>query len=256
MSSISDLFPPVCGNCITFSLLLLKSLAHKKTLQVITNNAGIKYVNVDTSTPDGIERARSLDLPGSSLADVIFVSDIRGASRMFTQYLEAPKRRARIFALLRHPVKRAVTMYSLHVWADGSLVDDDLSLLDYSSHPQAGDNPLTRALTGEDQYEMLTVKHVQTAKEFLRLHVLVGITEFMDASIVRFEQYFAWWDKDNIQRLKCQGDTIMTGDTRGSHLRAIPSSPEFQALAIRNWADVEVYHYAKKLFAEQTSLIL
>ena len=221
-------------------------------LRVDTNSAGIRFVNVDTTSPEGIERARSLDLLGSRYTDFVVVSNLHGATRLF----DSPGYRGRIFALFRHPVKTASSMY---YWLRETQRDvSSLTLLQYASSDQAGvDNPLVRALTGEDRYEGLGTSHLGHSREVLRRYVLVGLPEFMDASLVRFEQYFGWWDgvADDVGRLRCQADLIMKGDTRGEHKSPDPGTPEYKALAVLHWADLELYHFAKELFEQQAALI-
>jgi len=64
------------------------------------------FVNVDTTKIPGIERAKSLGLAESNLADFIVSPHIRELEQIFT-----PKARGRLFGIFRHPVDRAVSMF-------------------------------------------------------------------------------------------------------------------------------------------------
>ena len=64
------------------------------------------YTNVNVATADGINRALSLGLVPSHLADVIVSSQVDKISSLFTS-----NEHARAFTILRNPVDRAVSMF-------------------------------------------------------------------------------------------------------------------------------------------------
>ena len=76
----------------------------------MTVGAGGQYVNVDMSTPAGIQRAKDMNLGTSGMADVISTPFIYETAEIFQGIPESGK----CFTLLRHPVDRAVSLYHLY----------------------------------------------------------------------------------------------------------------------------------------------
>ena len=75
-------------------------------------------VNVDCSTPTGIDRAISHDLAASKMIDVMYTPDMHDAARMFAPPTEAY---GRGMVVMRHPVERVVAQYEyLRLLRDGS----------------------------------------------------------------------------------------------------------------------------------------
>ena len=72
-----------------------------------------EYVNVDCTSPGGIDRAIRHDLLGSNTADVLYTGDVYDASRLMTGPPGGtdPGRRGRLVGVFRNPVERAVAMY-------------------------------------------------------------------------------------------------------------------------------------------------
>ena len=84
----------------------------------------IKYVNVDTSNGPGIQRAKSLGLAESGMADVFMTSLLYDGASVFDE-----NHRARLFTMFRHPVHRAVQDYYRRVlqgWDGREQLDDSL----------------------------------------------------------------------------------------------------------------------------------
>ena len=65
------------------------------------------YVNVDTSSKPGIDRARRLGLVPSGLVNMIITSDPKYA----VENLFDEQHKGRMFALFRHPVDRLVSKF-------------------------------------------------------------------------------------------------------------------------------------------------
>jgi len=75
--------------------------------QPFVTEPDIKFVNVDTTTKQGILRAANLGLVASGKADMIFTSDVNFA----VHHLFDPGHKGRIFALFRNPVDRSVSKF-------------------------------------------------------------------------------------------------------------------------------------------------
>ena len=70
-------------------------------------NSKARYVNVDTTTRIGIERARKLGLVSSNLADLIITSDPVYA----IENLYSKDERGRVLLMMRQPVDRLVSKF-------------------------------------------------------------------------------------------------------------------------------------------------
>ena len=81
-----------------------------ETLQVIQlapDEGSPRYVNVDTTTASGIERAIKLNLIPTNMADLVFTPLLHESSEMFN-----PNQKAQMFGLFRHPVGKIPTLNS------------------------------------------------------------------------------------------------------------------------------------------------
>jgi len=94
------------------------------TLQTIEINDA-KYVNVDTTSADGLHRAATLGLAESNLSDIIASSYFHTASMLFDL-----QHKGRAFTLLRNPIERVVSTYYDRTQGDNA--DIDVSLEDYA----------------------------------------------------------------------------------------------------------------------------
>ena len=213
----------------------------------------------------------------SGLADVVATNRLVYAS----QHLLSSQHKARGFVMLRHPVQQIMENFAYlrlaTTWeSDGEYAKElatTMSLFNYSRSDQMPENQQVRTLLGLSSETTLTLHHVETAKHILRRKFVVGIYEWFDVSIVRYEKYFGWWDRMNvlrnesvnnchynvIERRKGSGGGDKDADNNNNrfHKRetTTASANTYSILLSRNWADVELYHAAKTLFAEQAKLI-
>jgi hypothetical protein len=75
-------------------------------IQVIQVPSENRFINVDTTTPLGIDRAKQLGLAESGLAEII-------SSPLFPEIIDImnEQHRGRMFTVLRHPIDRATSMF-------------------------------------------------------------------------------------------------------------------------------------------------
>jgi len=111
------------------------------TLQTVEINDA-KYVNVDTTSVDGLHRAATLGLAESSLSDMIASSYFHTASMLFDL-----EHKGRAFTLLRNPIARVVSTY--YERTQGENADIDVSLEDYAQGNGIENNWMTRFLTNK-----------------------------------------------------------------------------------------------------------
>jgi len=214
------------------------------------------HVNVDCSTPRGINRGITHNLATSVIMDVIFSPNIYDVARLFAPPTEAY---GRAVVLVRHPLERAVAAYE-----NFKVVNKEkyggMTLPDYVESEFFEDNILTRSLSGNFGTP-LAKEDVYTAKEVLKRKFIVGLYDRMQESLERFEKFFGW--NLNIEAQKCQETEVQreiskqsstkiysNGDeNEGAHPNL--TSSELASLAERNRVDLSLFEFVKFLFAYQ-----
>ncbi len=88
---------------------------------------GAKYVNVDTTSIDGLHRAANLGLASSNLSDLITSSYFGEVGMLFDL-----EHKGRAFAILRDPMERAVSMYYYVTRGEKAYLDPSITLEDYA----------------------------------------------------------------------------------------------------------------------------
>jgi len=233
-------------------------------LQVLaTFNNEYLYVNVDTTSVEGLHHAKALGLAESQMADVVYTEYIYDASSI----LFSEHHRGRLFTLFRHPVDRSVSMYYyLRSATWESTYDHTLqtyTLEDYAHKAQTEHNWMTRMLSNAGDGQLFP-KHLDIAKQVLKNKALIGLLEEFDESIERFEQYFGW-DELLLQsaageidspilkkHAECQARLISDKVNGHNHPPLDPKSDIWVELHRRNWFDMELYNFAVELFKNQS----
>ena len=247
----------------------------------VVMNMGRKYINVDTTTKEGIERAKILALSSSGMADVIYTSLLQDASSIFTTLNQA-----RMFVLIRHPVEREMARFrhlrredyattKLTEWQRGQL--QDMSYEEYAKSEFARDNWMTRELVnkrcingkdeeGDAACAPLNENDVNTAKEILRRKAVIGLYSDIIGAVQHFGRYFGW---DNAQKGKsfedatmyCFQSRILEGMRKdalgGDDLDpndALEYSNAHATLMDKNKYDFELFTYAQTLYKYQIEL--
>jgi hypothetical protein len=206
----------------------------------------------------GIDRALHLGLAQSKMADVYFSQHLTYSARLFST-----AHKGRMFVMLRHPVKRVIDQFYYLQRATWDTPYDlemgSMSLFQYANSHKMVENFVVRSMLGmTDEFE-LTKDHVDTAKEILRRKMFVGIIEWMDLSVHRFEKYFGWWESQMVWSDRAINHCHFRKIQEGDHVGAIPKwtadDVEYVTISVRNWADIELYMFAKQLFVEQSKLL-
>lgn len=224
-----------------------------RTARVVSMPKGGRYVNVDTTTLPGLQRAAGMGLAQSQLADVIVTPHIYTAvTTLFDQ-----GHRARMFTTIRHPIERAVSMYYYLSVADWEpTYDPDLTFVNvemYARSDRVENNWMLRFLTGEMTGD-LTERHLDVAKELLRTYCLVGLMEEKAESIRRFESYLGFAYRGPEGR-DCR-DKYLHWDygNKHEHPTVEEGSTAWKLLYRNNELDMKLYEYALEVFQEQGKL--
>jgi len=246
-------------------------LEREDALRVVTADHGGKYVNVDTSTSGGIDRARSMGLVESSMADVIVTQYLYQAATLFN-----PNQRGRIFAIFRDPIERASSMYHYLQYAAWEPTYDpalsQMSLLDYARSERVEHNWMTRILS-DTLKGPLNENHLELAKAVVRQKTLVGLLSRKGETVERFKEAFGWHDKYpefekvvteedrklEMTRAEECADKLLHMDWPNKHGHSTiddTQSQEYAQLFEVNKFDIELYNYAERVFDEQSVLYL
>ena len=212
----------------------------------------MKYVNVDTTTPEGINHAKELGLAQSGLADIVISSFFFEAAGLFTTDFPG-----RAFTLLRDPIERAVSMYYVRSTAYGDL--QGVTIEDYAKGKGIENNWMTRFLTGQMEGE-LSKEQLELAKVLLRRKFLVGFLDDIEESMFRFMKYNGWkfsdQDTEQLNQEECLKTLTQVGVNKNPVKYEMPQRGS-QAYALITWQtqyDMKLYEYAKELFDKQTKV--
>lgn len=143
------------------------------------------YVNVDTSTREGLIRAAEMKLVESGKADIIFTTDVKFA----VETLFNKDHPGRMFVLFRHPIHRLVSKFHYMqsaVWErsyDPKL--KDVTFLEWATKYNTDNNFFLEKLSGKT-YQELKERDLREAMRTLRKRFIVGLTDQMEESIRRF----------------------------------------------------------------------
>jgi len=224
-----------------------------RTARVVSMPKGGRYVNVDTTTLPGLQRAVGMGLVQSQLADVIVTPHIYTAvTSLFDE-----GHRARMFTTIRHPIARAVSMFHYLSVADWEpTYDPDLAFVDvemYARSDRVENNWMVRFLTGELTGD-LTERHLDVAKELLRSYCLVGLMEEKAESLRRFESYLGFAYRGPEGR-DCR-DKYLHWDygNKHEHPTVEEGSTAWNLLYRKNELDMKLYEYALEVFRDQGEL--
>jgi hypothetical protein len=222
------------------------------SLEVVHSEDGAAYVNVDTSTAEGIQRARNMGLAESRLANVIISQHLHPAATLFND-----DQLGRCFTMMRNPIDRAVSMFhylSVANWEptyDPSLAYISIEM--YARSKRAEHNWMTRFLSNELERD-LNDKHLAIAKKVLAQKCVVGMLEHKEESFNRFEKYFQWGPKDQ-KEIECRDRLLHWGwSNKHSHPQVEEGSVVWDLLYKKNSYDMQLYHFAQGLFVEQGKL--
>lgn len=248
-TTMVDIFSTCLNFRVAAEIGVLEGHDQDETLKVVTLNEGLRYVNVDTTTSLGIQRAKQLNLVPSGLADVIVSPLFHDLLALFDH-----KHRGRMFTVLRHPIDRAVSMFFYLQNATWEETYDptlkQLTLLQYARSGKAENNWMVRFLT-DTPTGPLDTHHILLAREILRRKFLIGLLSNMDDSMTRFGWYFGWNELEHSNVQECVRHAWTNKQT---HPQIEEGSEMWNALLDVNYYDMELYMYARELYQQQRLL--
>lgn len=219
--------------------------AEDEAVNVIRVPGRGKYLNIDTTTMAGIERAKRLSAVESGLADVVASPGLFAASTLFT-----PMNKGRMFVMFRDPIERQVSLFYHEKTYRPELAIFELQ--DYAKTKFIENNFMVRSLTNNFE-GYLTVEDLQVAKEVLRRKCLVGLLREKETSMKRFEKFFGWdYLASKPGAEECTEKIMSWGwPNKNTYPSLDPDSEAYRLLETKNALDIELYEYAKLLFVQQ-----
>lgn len=210
---------------------------------------GPLFVNVDTSTIEGMDRAQRMGFQQKPLADVVVTPLLIPA----VEKLFSPQHRALFFTIMRHPVDRAISQFYYLQKATWEPTYNpktaNMTLMEFIENEPLEINWMTRQLSGKmlgDIYE----QDFDAAKDILKNYCWIGIVTHMEETIRRFGQLLGW-NRDKAKWNYCVDWLGKNTANSHKHQRFHPNSPEWKKLEEINAWDVELFEYAVYQFRKQ-----
>lgn len=203
------------------------------------------YVNVDCSTPEGVDRGIAHDLAESDLVDVFYSANPYDLARLFS-----PPRQVygRGVVMLRNPIQRAVATYKRLQIKNPDMIGD-MTLEQFAKSDLIPDNFLTRTLS-KNMNAPLTEDDVSLAKEVLKRKFVVGMYDRYEESVLNFEAFFGWKLNDSIKL--CQSKVIQREmDSGYNKFDTLPYDNVYAAIAEKNREDIGLFKFAEYLYDYQ-----
>jgi hypothetical protein len=237
-----------------------------ETFEVSHGDYNATYVNVDTKSLDGIERAKRLNLTATQFSDVIISPHLFPVVRLFNMSYPG-----RMFSLFVHPIDRAVA-FKHYI---GEATWDErynpkvkrMTLRAYAKSKIVEDNPITRILTavpGKNPKRSLTMEDLLLAKHIIANKCLVGLHDEIEGSMARFSRYFDWENNalvdgrnktlEKVEDGMKGGLPCMRSIKRDKWLTASKlekTSVEYGFLANKNRLDLLLYEFIENVYNVQ-----
>jgi hypothetical protein len=215
------------------------------------------FVNIDSSTVAGIQRAKEMGFADSQLADIVVSPFVFETNDLFTQTAKG-----RFFSVFRHPIDRAISMfYYIQVadWEPSYKPElKEWTLEQYAQSDVVENNWMTRQLSGQLGGE-LTDSNLQKAMEVVRRKFMVGLMTQIEPSMTRFEKFFRWKYKVNPTNQETCRARLMSGGSNSNKANKKPlpkeGEPAWDLLAHQNNFDIQLYKYIEQLFVEQEAFV-
>ena len=198
-------------------------------MSIIEASNGGKYVNVDTTSVKGIQRAKDMDLIRSGFADVIVSNFIYEVSTLFESH---------------HLKQMAGTDPNLEIIKNATFEE-------YLAGPFSEDNFMVRRLVNENNAK-LQVHHLETAKNVLG-KCKIGLSQKFLESMKRFELFFGWDKVTDVREKEYCKESLLRDEIRDI---SSPKNGQISNLRVtmeaKNLFDMDLYEYAKGLFKKQS----
>ena len=215
----------------------------------VTDSGNIaQVVDVDTTSLEGLQRAKKLRLVESDLANIVASPFLVEAAELFRGKMMW----GRVFAVLRHPVHTAIAHYNmLRETLPPRPQGTQLSLFEYAHSPYLSDNPMVKSLANVID-GVVSEDHVKMAKSILERFVVVGLWDHLEESMERFNNHFHWTPPESYKI--CQESFLSVQEYHDGNVIIEEGSDEYNTLADRNWADMMLWEEIQRIWERQGQL--
>lgn len=218
----------------------------------MSNADGYTYINVDLFTEEGISRAGSLGLTQRRISELAYSPFLReSAEKLFVPIggRKYPEVAARLLAIARHPMKRALEAFMKEREVSGR---PQMTLTEYVNDPSLSENnPFTRRLLGITADDPLGFQQRDVATQMLEEYALVGLYEEAEETVVLFEKFLNWYPGEQEVR-RCHEALIRPYEGYEVVDNYGEIDPIGYNLLLSNYqVDLYVYEYMKVLFDRQ-----
>lgn len=225
---------------------------------------GHNFVNVDTISWAGVDRAASLGLAPSGLADAV----VTPLAHKVVQDVFSPKHKGMLFTVFRHPVDRLVSQYYYLQEADWEKTyNPDIGKETLGEYAKKFNNRLIRQLIGKDLHPTkLNQSDLDLAMETVRTRMIVGLMSDTEGSVRRFVKYFGWErpDGDAEKYDQCMEEQfspvekehgVAMDGNHHKHPKVEEGSEEWNEVAAANEWDIKLWEYILEVYEEQGKLL-
>ena len=220
-------------------------------LKIVEGLDGMQFANVDMSNPDGIARAKSLNVGHSDRIDLISSPYLYDVASIFE-----PENKGFMVAMFRHPIERAVSLYyNMRKNSHYEKIVGNLETVEqYAKSSLVENNWMTRFLSNTLSGQ-LTPEHEAIAKEVLRTKCLIGLLRDKTESMRRLGAFLNIKSDRSHIRIDCQ-EKLLYWDWPGKnrHEAVLEGSEAWKRLHDQNTFDIRLYQYAEQLFKAQGKL--
>jgi len=216
------------------------------------------YVNVDTTSTSGIDRAKRLGLISSGVADMVITNEIEYAVKSLFDI----NHKGRALALFRHPVERLVSKFyylQTATW-EGKQYRPAWKRLDiqfWALNKNPERNHLVKKLAGKAWNENVTETDLRSAMRTVEKRFIVGLTDKMEESVRRFNVVLGIDASDDDHNKVCLSH-FFEGERKANsitHPNVVEGTVGWTALAKTNDLDMRLYDHIERLFYEQKEYI-
>ena len=213
-------------------------------------------MNVDTTSSEGLVRAKTMRLAESHLAELIVTPLFYEVEDIFPL-----THKGRMFTIFRNPMERAMSMFFYIQVADWEASYNPLlakmSIEEYAKSPYVENNWMVRKLSNVDKTVKLSDDHLQVAMDIVRRKILVGLLTKKEESLDRFEKFFGWKFKVKPDNQELCRTVLMDQGANSNVHDDLPDegSDAYNALLFHNRWDMLLYDYIEDLFMLQEAFV-
>ena len=228
---------------------------HLTRAEQIATPESYKYINhvfnADTSTIAGIARAQDFGFAEKNSVDVITSSYLHEGCTLLTE-----RHKGRLLVMMRHPVETAISLFYYLGNAKWERMHrhelKNMTLYEYATATNEGlriDNWMTRYLSRKLKGP-LEEADIQLAKNIIAQKALLGLTEDFEESMRRFDLFhgLGTWSSEG---MNCVNKHIQDKANLNEHQLFGNETKEWNALAVANAIDIEIFQFAQTIYAQQ-----